>query len=210
MKQTDFEFSTDEKAWDPKDILERPFIDLIESPIECFAPMLRGETLPSDEVFSRLYGILLQRVALMLLRKSDVAALEADLDDLRRLIPHSRRDEINARPIMLLPQWAERIDALGDLMNAAIEIVEARLTAERDMRLLEGKKILKKLAESDGKIESELSFAESLKMERSQCRRILALLEGAGLVQREPIGRDKRVFLTEAGKDFIEKNDLSR
>ena len=204
MEQIDFEPSTDEKAWAPEDVLKRPFIDLIESPIECFAPMLRGETLPSDKALEGLYVVLLHRVACMLLRKSDVAALDADLDDLRRLVPYSRRDEINARPTSP-QQLAEHIDTLGDLMNAAKEIIDARLAEERDMPLLIGKKMLKKLAESGGRMENELSLAESFEMERFQCRRILSLLECGGLVQRESIGRDKRVFLTEAGKEFVKK-----
>lgn len=201
-EQLKFEPATDEKPWAAEDLLHRPFLDLLERPVECFAPMLRAEMLPSNEVLKALYEVLLHRVVYTLLRKNDTAALAAETDDFRRLIPHSRRDVINSG----VEQWAARFETLGGLLNAAAQINEARQMVKRKMCLLNAydKRVLKALAEKDGQMESAL-YGHNLKLSlRNQQRRSFALLEASGLVRREAIGRDKRIFLTEAGRELAE------
>ena len=205
MERIRFVPSTDEKPWVAKDLLERPFLVLLESPVECFAPMLRdAEGLPSEKVFEAFYQVLLYRVAGTLLRKNDAAALDAEIDDFRRLVPHARRKKINSGK----QRWATRFDTLGDLLDAVLQINRARQTKKSDMRFEHGKRVLKALAEKDGQRESNLCKRAELKSPIRILRRISALLEAGGFVRREAVGRDKKVFLTEYGRKCAERKKL--
>jgi DNA-binding transcriptional ArsR family regulator len=172
-----------------KDLLALPLVDLVEMPLLTFGPLLRIKELPDDEVLGVLDHVLRLRLVRTLSRENDPAALRSELDDLRRLVPHARRAELDVRCF----PWAARWASFGDIVEAALESLESR-DSETVRQLAHCSEVLEHLERFAGV--SQVNLGEAIGIKPANLSRILGILESNGLIKREAIGREKKVFLS--------------
>lgn len=187
-----------ERPISPDELLALPLVDLIEMSTDRYVALLRADELPSPEVLEALDDVLRHRVVQVLRQKHNQAGWDLQVDDLRRLVPHTRRSELDAGE----QPWAARWDMLADLVATAAALEETRerrrsVDAEAATSTpAHGDVVLRALTASEGC--SQATLGESLGLKPQNLSRILGLLETDGLVRREVVGREKRVYLVRA------------
>lgn len=171
---------------DASDLLALPVVDLVEAPLEELAALLRREQLPADQEIEALDRILRLKVIRALQSEPDHAALVALVGELRRLVPHDRCKDLDARR----RPWATRWSTLGDLVDCAAQAIEARDPA-RAKQLAHAAPLLAAVGDSPGLAQAELG--RRLGIKPANLSRILGVLEAGGLVRRKLVGREKLV-----------------
>lgn len=178
-----------ENALGPQELLALPLVDLVEMPLWQLGAVLRGKTLPADDVLEALDHVLRLRLVRILSRESDPSGLRSKLDDLRRLVPHQVRAKLNTRRL----PWSLRWLSFGDLLEVALESLESR-DPQAIRQMAHCAEVLDRVGKQEGMSQVQLGGAMDLKP--ANISRILGILESNGLIRREAVGREKRVFLT--------------
>lgn len=164
-------------------ILAETPVRLLQRPLSDFTEVLREPDLP-PELLSKIDYALRHQVVRALSRTPEPADLETVYDGLRRLIPVERED--------LLATEMKRWRAFADLVDTRLGMLDS-LEPDTARRLLHADRILDFVAKHPGC--SQTQIAAELELKAANFTRILGILEANELIERQAIGKEKRVHL---------------
>ncbi|MDX1997306.1 MAG: helix-turn-helix domain-containing protein [Thermoanaerobaculia bacterium] len=158
-------------------------VRLFERPLSDFAAALReGE--PSRELVATIDFVLRHQVARALSRDPGRVDLAELHDDLARVMPVRLEER--------LPEATTRWRTLSDLVSTRIGMLDTQ-EPETARNLLHAEEILTFVAANPGTTQAEIG--RELGLKPANLTRILGILEANELIERQAVGREKRVHL---------------
>lgn len=158
-------------------------IRLFDRPLADFAVALRSDE-PSPELLTTIDFVLRHQVVRAISRDPARVNLDQIHDDLARLMPVRLEDK--------LPEETIRWRAFADLVDTKIGMLDSQ-EPETARQLLHAAQILDLVAENPGWTQTQI--AEKLTLKPANLTRILGILEANELIERQSVGREKRVYL---------------
>jgi MarR family len=164
-------------------LLSETPVRLLERPLADFGAALRaGE--PSRELLATIDFVLRHQVARALSRDPGRVDFDELHDNLARVMPVKLEER--------LPEQTIRWRAFADLVSTRLGMLDTQ-EPETARSLLHAEEILAFVAQHPGCTQSEIR--EDRELKPANLTRILGILEANELVERQTVGREKRVYL---------------
>ncbi len=169
---------------DASDLLANGPGELLDRSLEDYATLLRqpGELRP--EHLRAIDYAVRHKVLRLLARSADAEELEEAFDGLRRLAPVAREQE--------LASWLPRWRAFADLIESRLAVLDNQDPAAV-ISLAHSSAILDLVGNEPGLKQSDIG--KRLGLKPANLSRILNVLEGHELIERQSVGRERRVNL---------------
>lgn len=175
------------------DFLAAPTRILLDGELSSLKHLLRQDEGCDPRVLRRLDRILRLRLTRLLRTSADAEAVIHEIEGIRRLMPHKRREE----PSNL--RWSLRWEAFGDLLDTYAGWLQSY--SDKVTNLAHAGEIMRLVEKNPGL--SQVEIGRQLDLKPPNLSRILGALEAQGHILRRPDGREKKVYAASAGMPVI-------